>query len=728
MSQDLTKVIDQFRSLRGSGRRLRNTLVEDLRSFQKQDRSFFTLPTSDQRGMSIATSCTALMALVGSNKLGDLFPETSKEAEISSPAPDPKPSPPSPSQLFQSLVKETWASSGLRDLNAFTSAMVIRAAGFLVSHGELEADQALKMIHQRPIDKSEKPKPGAIELALEENYEPTLGQIIEAVGKKAPDSFAIPGYPAKTAMAYWFVDGVTKAGFNLVKDSWERIAKWADDEFDRQFTYVVSDNTSLMDPAALAMAACLVARIKQTCSNNKDLSEIAGTLATSVELRHAIHQVYKKQSESGIWNRYFPLFHFPGSGAADYCFSFEFLEAMLIEFSGTDVLGDEQILGAMQESMTRTLSWCSRNRLMARNGDTVYHGWNAGGEVRNLAAGLPEAWATATVHMFLFELESTVSDWLQKLILERFGGGESTAAKKWDRMIDVDLTFPIGVEETLKGTIEREFISKGDGKNQRELRRTPMDHRRSALLFGPPGTSKTTIARGIAGKLSWPLLIITPSSFLSGGLEQIYARANDLFLDLMDLSAVVVLFDEMDALAQTRGNPTLDVTRQLLTTSMLPKLADLHDLGRVIFLMATNHRKDLDPAITRPGRFDLLLCVGPPKWERKLDHLEIATDGLQIGEPASAKAILKRFSSDPRVVSDLDRFTVADLRSFVEYLRGDKETLLVALNGMNSDRFASDVHAWAQDFITLKAGRAQPGTEETLFSEFNIDKEASRIQ
>src|SRR5208337_4391372 len=129
----------------------------------------------------------------------------------------------------------------------------------------------------------------------------------------------------------------------------------------------------------------------------------------------------------------------------------------------------------------------------------------------------------------------------------------------------------------------------------------------SALLFGPPGTSKTTIAEVVAERLGWSLVVVTPSHFLSKGFEQIYVRANEIFEDLMDMSNVVILLDEMDALVQTResprgndgqlgqgrgkGNtPGLDVTRQLLTTSMLPKLADLYKRAQVVFLMATNHK------------------------------------------------------------------------------------------------------------------------------------------
>src|SRR5262249_51787126 len=147
--------------------------------------------------------------------------------------------------------------------------------------------------------------------------------------------------------------------------------------------------------------------------------------------------------------------------------------------------------------------------------------------------------------------------------------------------------------------------------------------RRSALLFGPPGTSKTSIVKALAKKIGWPFLEINPAHFLNEGLERIYVRADEVFEDLMDLSGVVVLFDEMDALVQKRKDEDktserLDVTRQFLTTSMLPKLSKLYERGGVLFFMATNYQSEFDEAIKRPRRFDLLLCMAPPPWRAKV--------------------------------------------------------------------------------------------------------------
>src|ERR1700731_1103921 len=163
MTHNSSDLIAELRLLRADERRLRATLVDDLRRFQKQDDlSFFTLPSSNRKGISVATTCTALMALIDSDKLDELFASkpAAKPVESSQGVTAPKDSTSSSTQpkqphrsaaeVFSAVVSETWASSGLEDLNAFTTCMVIRAAGFLVSAKKLTSAEAKKLIHVRP--------------------------------------------------------------------------------------------------------------------------------------------------------------------------------------------------------------------------------------------------------------------------------------------------------------------------------------------------------------------------------------------------------------------------------------------------------------------------------------------------------------------------------------------------------------------------------------------------
>lgn len=143
----------------------------------------------------------------------------------------------------------------------------------------------------------------------------------------------------------------------------------------------------------------------------------------------------------------------------------------------------------------------------------------------------------------------------------------------------------------------------------------------SALLFGPPGTSKTTIVKGIADGLSWPLVELNPGVFINDGLELIEATASTVFKRLMRMERVVVMFDECDELFRERGpllqSEQLRNITAFVTASMLPKLQELHDHGRVVFFICTNNFASLDSAVKRRGRIDHIIGIGPPDEEAR---------------------------------------------------------------------------------------------------------------
>ena len=265
----------------------------------------------------------------------------------------------------------------------------------------------------------------------------------------------------------------------------------------------------------------------------------------------------------------------------------------------------------------------------------TYTGWNSGGYLDTLEKEQPESWATAVVHMFLSELDNVISARIQQLILNKYkvrypskvavveenGAREAAALNK---LLEIEILLQ-DKPNSLSDVLDKHIIKKYLSKNEATLRREPSKAARSALLFGPPGTSKTKLIEAIASDLQWPMLELTPSEFVKGSLAKIYVQADEIFEDLMDLSGVVVFFDEMDALVQTReGGSHLDIESQFLTTTMLPKLTRLYDQARVLFFMATNYQERFDPAIKRPGRFDLLLCMGPPTLKDKTERLHIA--------------------------------------------------------------------------------------------------------
>ena len=166
-------------------------------------------------------------------------------------------------------------------------------------------------------------------------------------------------------------------------------------------------------------------------------------------------------------------------------------------------------------------------------------------------------------------------------------------------------------------------VQKNEDRERLEPDSQPIESRqaRSAILFGPPGTSKTSLARAVAGAISWQYIELHASHFVADGLPNVQRTADDLFKRLMELDHTVILFDEVDELVRERDMEP-DAFGRFLTTSMLPKLAELWKQRRVIYFIATNHIDYFDRAVTRAQRFDALLFVTPPSFSRKIKKIK----------------------------------------------------------------------------------------------------------
>jgi len=255
-----------------------------------------------------------------------------------------------------------------------------------------------------------------------------------------------------------------------------------------------------------------------------------------------------------------------------------------------------------------------------------------------------------------------------------------------------------GNDRMLSGVLKEHFIDPmrliGEEGDRAELKFRHGDvlTKVSALLFGPPGTSKTDVTRAIAREAGWPLITINPSDFVKGSFEEVYVKVDEIFRDMMDLAGVVIFFDEMDALMQSREGDKLDTATQFLTTVMLPKLAELHDRRQAVFFMATNHQDRFDPALKRAGRFDLLLCMGPPILDQKLEKIETfrrVKSTLKEAHLKQLRPLIGEYTkNDPSTKAQVELFTFAEFADFLERIVED----------FGSDEF---VRLTKESFVTL---------------------------
>ncbi len=180
-------------------------------------------------------------------------------------------------------------------------------------------------------------------------------------------------------------------------------------------------------------------------------------------------------------------------------------------------------------------------------------------------------------------------------------------------------------------------------KHPEAFRRLGIRAAKGFLLFGPPGTGKTMLAKAVAREAEANFIATKSSDLLSkwyGESEQQIAR---LFQRARQVAPTVIFIDEIDSLAPTRGGGLGEpaVTERVVNT-LLAEMDGLEELRGVIVIAASNRPALLDPALLRPGRFDDLVYVPVPGREGRLHILRIHTSSMPLHDGVDLEQFAER--------------------------------------------------------------------------------------
>lgn len=414
---------------------------------------------------------------------------------------------------------------------------------------------------------------------------------------------------------------------------------------------IAESGSSTWEPYELACAAeCLGAMDKQRWSEDK-------------RLERAVQKLSKVISDRGFFpvtQPYYPSFNVPQSTIA-YVFSelsrllpktspvkieTEIIERLIYFFEDTFVKGLPEFLKKSQNTKEEEKleeGWCSeydphpcRHPCRARPEYTV-RAVQALASLNNLldeqinsiildhfTIKRPEDIKLDLEDLFypdyglthIKELTPDDEDKLKKSLKKRIGNNKKNKAqfksldenKTWSKVIERTESVALTLQDA------RAHVLKTHPKNNSKK------SIHSLVLHGPPGTGKTTLVEALAKSCSVPLVEVTPSDIVMGGMEAVERSARIVFEALSFLTRAVILFDEFDPVLWRRdpqaGTP--DNVFSFLTPGMLPKLKNLHDKTKrrsVAYVLSTNLIGSLDDAAVRKGRFDEKIGIFPP------DHL-----------------------------------------------------------------------------------------------------------
>ena len=165
------------------------------------------------------------------------------------------------------------------------------------------------------------------------------------------------------------------------------------------------------------------------------------------------------------------------------------------------------------------------------------------------------------------------------------------------------------------------------------------------LLVGPPGTGKTMLAKAVAGEANVPFFSMSGSEFVEMFVGMGASKVRDLFKQAKEKAPCIVFIDEIDAIGKKRdGQYGGNDEREQTLNQLLTEMDGFEGNNGVIILAATNRPESLDPALTRPGRFDRRVPVELPDLKGREEILKVHARKVKVADDVDFNAIARMAS------------------------------------------------------------------------------------
>ena len=266
-----------------------------------------------------------------------------------------------------------------------------------------------------------------------------------------------------------------------------------------------------------------------------------------------------------------------------------------------------------------------------------------------------------------------IGQFMSKKMMERAGGPNAMSFGKSNAKVYVKSTQGIKFSDVAGEDEAKESLSEIVDylHNPEKYREIGAAMPKGILLVGPPGTGKTMLAKAVAGESNVPFFSMSGSEFVEMFVGMGASKVRDLFRQAKEKAPCIVFIDEIDAIGQKRdGRVGGNDEREQTLNQLLTEMDGFEENTGVIILAATNRPDSLDPALTRPGRFDRRVPVELPDLQGREAILKVHAKKIKLADDVDFGKIARMASGASgaelaNIINEAALHAVRDGRRFV---------------------------------------------------------------